>query len=200
VPELPAGPRILVPGQVEDDASVLLGCGDVSTNIGLLARTRAENPDAVLLYKPHPDVEAGQRRGKIDLADALKYADQVLPNADPVSLINAVDQVWTLTSTLGFEALIRGKKVTCLGTPFYAGWGLTRDLGEMPERRHARPDLTALVHACLVDYPRYLDPVTGMVCPVEIAVQRLADGDGLRGGRFAALWSIGQQIKAHIGL
>jgi len=75
--------------------------------------------------------------------------------------------------------------VTVLGAPFYAGWGLTRDLGPVPARRTARPDLAALVHACLIAYPRYRDPVTGMPCPVEIAVARLAcratgRGPGLR--------------------
>jgi capsular polysaccharide export protein len=38
-------------------------------------------------------------------------------------LINQVNEVWTMTSLLGFEALIRGKSVTCLGLPFYCGWG-----------------------------------------------------------------------------
>ena len=29
--------------------------------------------------------------------------------------------------------MLRGKPVTTLGAPFYAGWGLTRDLGLMPQ-------------------------------------------------------------------
>jgi capsular polysaccharide export protein len=32
----------------------------------------------------------------------------------------------------------------------------------------------ALVHAVLIDYPRYHDPVTGLPCPVEVVVDRLA--------------------------
>ena len=79
-----------------------------------------------------------------------------------------------MTSLLGFEALLRGVAVTCLGTPFYAGWGLTRDLGPTPARRGVRPSLAALVHAVLIAYPRYFDPVTGSACPVEVAVDRLA--------------------------
>ncbi|MEZ5684748.1 MAG: hypothetical protein R3D78_02115 [Paracoccaceae bacterium] len=54
-------------------------------------------------------------------------------------LIDIVDEVWTMTSLLGFEALLRGKSVTCAGMPFYAGWGLTRDLETAPERRSAAP-------------------------------------------------------------
>ena len=173
---LPKGRRILVPGQVEDDASIRLGTNEVSTNLALLQRTRAENPDAIIIYKPHPDVEAGLRKGAIPAEIARGLADLVAEDADPIALIDAVDEVWTMTSTLGFEALLRRRTVTCLGTPFYAGWGLTRDLGEVPDRRTAHPDLTALAHAVLIDYPRYFDPETGSACPVEIIVERLATG------------------------
>ncbi len=181
-PDLPGGHRILVPGQVENDASILLGCAGVKTNLGLLEAARLANPDAVIVYKPHPDVEAGLRPGRIDPEVVRGFADVVADNADPIALIEACDEVWTLTSLMGFEALIRGKPVTCLGAPFYAGWGLTTDLGWVPDRRRARPDITALAHAALIDYPRYYDPVTRTICPVEVAVDRLASGIEIRDG------------------
>ncbi|WP_295046819.1 capsular polysaccharide biosynthesis protein [uncultured Paracoccus sp.] len=170
-------PRILVPGQVQDDASIRLGAGPERTNLDLLRRVRRDNPDAHLIFKPHPDVEAGLRPGAID---ATGLADEIAAGADPIALLAHVDQVWTITSTLGFEALLRGIPVTTLGAPFYAGWGLTRDLGPVPPRRTARPDLAALAHACLIAYPRYRDPVTGLPCPAEVAVDRLRDGIGAR--------------------
>jgi len=40
LPVLPDGHRILVPGQVEDDASVRYGCDDVNTNLALLQATQ----------------------------------------------------------------------------------------------------------------------------------------------------------------
>lgn len=173
LPELPKGQRILVPGQVEDDASIQKGCVGACGNLHLLKRARAENPEAVIIYKPHPDVEAGLRLGLIAPDEVAKYADVIADNADPIALIEVVDEVWTLTSLLGFEALLRGKLVTCLGVPFYAGWGLTRDLGQIPDRRFARPTLAQLAHATLIDYPRYFDPVTQQPCPPEIVVERL---------------------------
>ncbi|MEL6587889.1 MAG: capsular polysaccharide biosynthesis protein, partial [Pseudomonadota bacterium] len=175
-PDLPAGHRILVPGQVEDDASIQLGADAVKTNLGLLRAARAANPDAVLIYKPHPDVEAGLRPGKIAATDLLGLADAVAEHADPVTLLAEVQEVWTMTSLLGFEALLRGIPVTCLGTPFYCGWGLTRDQGRVPARRRARPTLDGLVHAALIDYPRYYDPVTKTAAPVEVIVERLLTG------------------------
>jgi len=170
LPELPRGHRILVPGQVENDASILTGAGRVRSNLELLQAARAANPQAVILYKPHPDVEAGLRPGAV-AAEGL--ADLVLHQADPMALLPQVDEVWTMTSLLGFEALLRGVRVTTLGAPFYAGWGLTRAQGEIPPRRIARPRLEGLVNAALIDYPRYRDPVTGLPCPVEVIVERL---------------------------
>ena len=166
--------RILVPGQVEDDASIKLGTDSVRTNLELLQAVRKANPEADILYKPHPDVEAGLRAGAVE-AEAI--ADHVLTQTDPALLLAQVDEVWTMTSLLGFEALLRGVPVTTLGTPFYAGWGLTQDLGDVPPRRRAEPGLAGLVHAALIDYPRYFDPKTGQPCPVEVIVDRLAQSD-----------------------
>lgn len=183
--DLPKGHRILVPGQVEDDASIRLGAGEVRRNLDLLRATRAANPEAALIYKPHPDVEAGLRPGLIAPADLAGLANHVAAHADPIALIETCDEVWTMTSLLGFEALLRGKKVTTLGAPFYAGWGLTRDLGPVPaRRRHApdghplpRPDLIQLAHATLIAYPRYFDPISRRPCPPEVAAERLANGE-----------------------
>ena len=183
-PEVPlAGerPLILVPGQVEDDASIILGAGEVRTNAGLLTRARALYPEALILYKPHPDVVAGLRQGAVADDVLAQCADAVLAQGDPAILLAQVDGVVTMTSGLGFEALLRGVPVTCLGAPFYAGWGLTRDLGPVPAHRKARPSLAALAHAALITYPRYFDPISGLPCPPEVALDRLADGAGLRG-------------------
>ncbi|MDO5646457.1 capsular polysaccharide biosynthesis protein [Paracoccus sp. (in: a-proteobacteria)] len=175
-------PVILVPGQVENDASIRLGAGAERSNLALLERVRAENPGAMIVYKPHPDVESGLRPGIIAPDDLARLADHVARDANPDALLAQVDGVWTITSTLGFEALMRGVPVVTLGAPFYAGWGLTRDLGPVPVRRLARPDLAGLVHACLIDYPRYRDPISGLPCPAETAVARLRDGVPARPG------------------
>jgi len=104
---LPTGRRILVPGQVEDDASIQTGAGDINTNRALLAAARAANPAAVILYKPPPDVEAGLRAGTVE--DAESFANAVLTETNPILALLAVDAVWTMTSLLGFEALLHWK-------------------------------------------------------------------------------------------
>lgn len=198
-PRLPCDRRVvLVPGQVEDDASIRLGAGRVRSNLALLEAARAGEPGAFLVYKPHPDVEAGLRPGALPDGAGERLADLVARQTDPAALMARADAVWTMTSLLGFEALLRGVAVTCLGAPFYAGWGLTRDLAPVPERRRkvAGVTLTGLAHAALVAYPRYTDPQTGQACPVEVAVARLAEGPALHPGPFLRLLAKAQGLLA----
>ena len=168
--------HILVPGQVEDDRSVQTGGCGLTTNLDLLIRVREQAPDAYLLYKPHPDVVAGHRRGVIPDRVCLQYADEIVLDTPVSSLIAMVDEVHVNTSLAGFEALMREKQVTTYGVPFYAGWGLTRDLGPVPGRRSSKRTLDELVVAALLLYPRYLDPETGLPCPPEVVVARLSAG------------------------
>jgi capsular polysaccharide export protein len=170
----PGKRHLLVVGQVEDDRAVVAG-GGPSTNLELLKRVREANAGAHLIYKPHPDVEAGHRAGAVPREICLAIADEIAPDAPISSVIEMVDEVHVNTSLAGYEALLRGKPVTAYGVPFYAGWGLTRDLGPVPDRRTRRRSLDELVAAALLLYPRYLDPVTRLPCPPEILVRRLAD-------------------------
>ena len=185
-------PAILVPGQVEDDASILLGTKDITTNAELLEAVRRDYPDAYIIYKPHPDVEAGLREGHLDAPDA----DLVAHTADPATLLAQVDRVCTMTSLIGFEALLRGVAVSTYGAPFYAGWGLTDDRGPVPARRARKVSLDALVHATLIDYPRYHDPVSRQPCPPEIVVMRLAAGRLPKSGLSTRLLAKAQGIFA----
>ncbi|KQT45448.1 capsular biosynthesis protein [Methylobacterium sp. Leaf456] len=173
--DFPEGRRIvLVPGQVEDDASVLTGSPEVRGNLALLKAARARNPDAVLLYKPHPDVEAGFRQGAIPEAEALRFADRIVAGLSIVDLLDRVHHVETMTSLAGFEALIRGLTVATHGRPFYAGWGLTEDLAPGTDRGR-RLALDELVAGALLLYPLYLDPVAMKPCTPEHLLDRLAE-------------------------
>jgi capsular polysaccharide export protein len=179
-PERERGRRLLlVPGQVEDDMSVLAGGGGLTSNLELLRRARALEPGAEIWFRPHPDVDAGHRKGAVADADILAVADRIVRGGGMAPLLDTVDAVHVLTSLTGFEALMRGREVTCHGTPFYAGWGLTRDLGEVPPRRSRRLTLDALVAGVLILYPRYLDPVTSLPCPPEVLVGRMASASAV---------------------
>lgn len=175
LPQRTDGRRIvLVPGQVEDDMSVLAGGGGLTSNLELLRRVRALEPEAEIWWRPHPDVDAGHRLGTVPDEQALRHADRIMRGGSMAALLDHVDAVHVLTSLTGFEALMRGREVFCHGTPFYAGWGLTRDLAPVPLRRGRRLDIDQLVAGVLILYPRYLDPVTGLPCPPETLVARMA--------------------------
>ena len=183
--EWPAGKRrILVPGQVEDDLSVRLGGEGITGNADLLARVRTANPDAFILYKPHPDVEAGHRRGRIADEVATSFADIVIRDVSTAVILAEIDELHTLTSLAGFEALLRRRRVVVYGRPFYAGWGLTTDLGRVDRGR--RLTLEELVAGALILYPRYLDPVTRLPCGPELIIERLADPELWRPGFLVA--------------
>ena len=152
----PGQPVILVPGQVEDDASIKAGCVDIRTNLDLLRTVRRRFSDAYIIYKPHPDVLAGNRRGYIPMDRALSHCNRIVTDRNIIQCLECVDQVHTLTSLTGFEALLREKAVYTYGRPFYSGWGLTVD--RHPLRRRTRSlTIDELVYCSLILYPRYYD-------------------------------------------
>lgn len=174
--ERPATDRevLLVVGQVEEDASIQFGSPDLKTNEALLRRVREENPDAYIVYKPHPDVLAGLRKAGTDLTAGDMPYDELAEDVEPTSLLDSVDRLHTMTSLMGFEALMRGLPVTCHGLPFYAGWGLTDDR-LVCERRGRKRTIDELVHAALIDYPRYFSPRGRMFARPEDILVELAD-------------------------
>lgn len=165
---------ILVPGQVESDASIRYGTSLIQSNIKLLQAVRDACPSTYIIYKPHPDVLAGLRvRGESE-DNAGLWCDEVVTDVAMGTLLTAVDEVHVLTSLAGFEGLLRGKKVVCYGQPFYAGWGLTDD--QIPNVRRTRClSLDQLVAGALILYPTYVSRVTGKYTTPERALDELME-------------------------
>ncbi len=161
----------LVVGQVEDDASVKNCASLIKTNADLLKRVRADFPDDIIIYKPHPDIEAGIRVGKVD-DETLKLADAIAYDTAMPVCLDIADAVHTISSLTGFEALLRDVAVVCYGMPFYAGFGLTTDADSdtastenpakaaaiMRRQRSTPLSLEALIYGVLIDYPAYRLP------------------------------------------
>ena len=173
---------ILIPGQVEDDASIQKGCIDIKTNADLIKLVRTNNPSAYLIYKPHPDVISGNRVGKVDKNITNKYCDLVLDDSSITDCLAIADEVHTMTSLVGFEGLLRHKKVVCYGIPFYANWGLTEDRHQV-DRRTRRLVLDELVAATLILYPRYMNWETGAFTTPEFAIETLRKQIDALGGK-----------------
>ena len=160
--------KVLVVGQVEDDASIRYGAGGTRTNTALLAAVRALFPDALIAYRDHPDVARGLRPGRAD----RRHVDIAVDDQPITALLDWCDRVETITSGTGFEALLRGVPVGTHGRPFYAGWGLTDD--RMAVEPRGRATLTELAAAALIDVPAYIHPESRLPCSPERAVDAIA--------------------------
>lgn len=163
----------LVIGQVEDDASVRIGA-DGMKNIELLEQARLNSPNSHIIYKPHPDVVSGNRIGLVDIDQALKYCDEVLEGVSMPTLLDLADEIHTMTSTSGLEAILRGKRVICYGRPFWAGWGLSDDKKPQP-RRYRSLSSDELVAGAYLLYPKYVHPMNLKPCDASDLILALQE-------------------------
>lgn len=179
-PEMPPPlrePYVLVVDQTRGDASIRCGLADERSFARMLEAALDEHPATAVLLKVHPDVVAGRKRGHFEsLGAAASRVTVVARDVHPPALIEPSAAVYTVSSQMGFEALLWNKPVRTFGMPFYAGWGLTNDHLAAPERRTAARGATLddLVHAALLQYPRYLDPETGQRCEAERLIDWMA--------------------------
>jgi capsular polysaccharide export protein len=169
--------RILLVDQVFGDVSVPMAGGSPESFSRMLEDAVASGAQCVV--RTHPDVMAGFRKGY--LTEQAARTPGVILLADAVSVasvLDVVDEVWTVSSQFGLDALLRGIPVHCYAAPFYAGWGLTDDrLGEksraMLPRRSARPNVDQLVAAAFSLYPSYRDTKTWEEIDVFQAIDTL---------------------------
>lgn len=151
---------ILVIGQVEDDASIIYGTRRRKmTNNDMILEVHRRHPAALIYYRPHPDVINNNRKKYSDIKDVIDVC-VILDHKIPLhNVLKSVDHVYTMTSLVGMEALVYEKKVTTLGLPFYAGWGLTDD-ALTSQRRQRTLSLQELFAGVYLIYPRYYHPAS----------------------------------------
>lgn len=147
--------RVAVIGQVDNDKSVQLGNIDNWTMKELIHLAKMENPDADIVYRPHPDVYKGYQRSRFKARSVENVCTIANPDVPITEFLATIDHVYTITSLTGLEALVRGLKVTVVGAAFYAGWGLTDDRVSFERRRRSR-SLEELFAAVYLRYPKYL--------------------------------------------
>ena len=166
-------PLLLVVGQVADDESIKRGSLDIGGNLALCEAAREDNPDAHIVFKPHPDVVSGNRLGAIPEDVLLSVVNDIVVDINIIDCIEQCDELHTITSLSGFEALLRNTTVVTYGLPFYAGWGLTRDRYNLARRTRVRT-LDELVFLSLIAYPKYLDIESGEFIRPEDLVSMMA--------------------------
>lgn len=169
--------RILLVDQVLGDVSVPMAGGSPDSFSRMLKDAIASGAQCVV--RTHPDVMAGFRKGY--LTEQAAKASGVILLSDAVSvasILDVVDEVWTVSSQFGLDALLREKPVRCYAGPFYAGWDLTEDhLGEGAQatlsRRTARPTIDQLAAAAFGLYPVYRDTKSFAEIDVFTAIETL---------------------------
>ena len=164
---------LLVIGQVDGDASLRFGTTTITSNLQLLSAVKQRNPNRMIVYKPHPDVVSGNRSDGIDnYCEVSALCDHVETSLPIDTALRLCEEIHTMTSLAGLEALLCGKKVVTYGRPFYAGWGLTEDLCAF-ERRSRIRTLQELVYISYIHYPAYLDIASGEFTTVEKTISAL---------------------------
>lgn len=103
------------------------------------------------------------------------------------------DHVYTISAPEGMQALLCGIPLYVFGTPYYAGWGLTRDVAPQP-LRHTQASLAALFETVFIRLSEHLDPVTGAIGSLDqllsaieahrATTSRFADIDRIAGVSF----------------
>jgi len=162
---------LLVVGQVDDDMSIKTA-GFGLDSFKLLKKVREENKNEYIIYKPHPDVVFKIREGLLDIKKLKQFADLVVIDANLDSCFEVCDEVHTISSLSGFEALLRNKKVIVYGAPFYSNWGLTEDKIKI-NRRKKQLSLEELLFIAYIKYPRYISLINNNFCEVEQVIEEI---------------------------
>ena len=163
--------KVLIVLQSYGDASVDITGGGDAIFKKIYSDALAENPQADILVKLHPDTLIKRNKSYLNNnSDGRVYFIDF--DINPISLLDYVDKVYVYSSQMGLEALLLEKKVVVYGKPCYAGWGLTDDRAEI-KRRNINVTLPQLVDAVYLKYSSYFDPQNGKQIRAEEAVGKL---------------------------
>ena len=83
--------------------AVRCGGGAIQSNLALLRAVRAARPEGFILYKPHPDLEAGFRKGRIAAAELAAKVAARAPNSirKTKRLMRDAEGIWALMQREG---------------------------------------------------------------------------------------------------
>lgn len=169
--------RVLVVDQVLNDMSLQTNDVTLDDCKKMLEDAIRENPDAEIVVKLHPDSCPIRGNGSISYArkqTAFGYLNSLSKEElkkKRITLLSEainpycvfeqkIDEVYTLNSQLGWEALMYGiKKVHCYTHAWYSGWGLTDDKVILSRRKNAcKKTLEELFYRFYIDYTHYFNP------------------------------------------
>ncbi len=168
---------VVVIDQTPHDASIKFGGAEKRTITDMVAAAVRENPDATVYFKRHPDNVKTNR----NILPATARVKLLPDDADITQALDQCASVYVVTSQVGFEALLRGKKVVTFGMPFYAGWGLTEDRQPIARRTRTRT-VEELFYAACIDMSVYVNPMSGNLIEIEEAFDLIQSLRGMEVG------------------
>ncbi|NKI58365.1 hypothetical protein HCG46_08865 [Labrenzia sp. PO1] len=147
---------ILVIGQVERDESIRRGPDPYFTCEKLIEIAYRDNPGQSIHFKAHPEVLKGFAQPFSAPFRRFPELVEFPRHANMFDYANRYERIYTISSLAGFELLLRGASITTLGSPWYAGWGLTDDRATVLEARQ-EISVQVLLWAAYGAYPYYFD-------------------------------------------
>lgn len=155
---------ILVVDQKKGDASIAFAGATDDTFADMMKAAIKDNPGKKIYFKRHPD---SVHKNFNSYRNRNVKEIEVLPDDIQINLVlNKCSKIYTVSSQVGFEGLLKGKEVVCFGVPFYAGWGLTDDRTYVPRRNKSRK-IEEIFHQVCIRQSVYINPHTGKRIELE---------------------------------
>ncbi len=141
-PLKPGRPFVYFPLHVTEDYKIKSVIPQYSDQAAIIEQVADSLPPGYdLALKEHP-LSIG--RNPLALLHRLRRRPNVRllhPHTSSHELIERAAAVAVISSTVGLEALLYAKPVLTVGSPFYAGYGITLDVDRLAELREAVPAL-----------------------------------------------------------
>lgn len=125
---------ILLIDQAVNSESIISANANTYNFSRMIAYAFEAFPNSKIYIKYHPNtingisdgyLKAFVEKNRLQDHPSIKIIDEQVNGA---SLFYYFDKVFTATSTLGFEAVLRGKNVFTFADSFYSGWGFTNSV------------------------------------------------------------------------
>lgn len=191
--------RILILDEVIDREYLGKNLAKIASYEKMLDEAKKRNPGAAFfLLEPRASLNKAKSTYLHKIAEA-QGVTIIKKEVSSLSILSQADEVYTVSSTLGLDAILLDKTVHCFGAPFYAGWGLTID--HIPlKRRKATYTYEEFFAVFSMFYTRYRHPVSEEPCSFQeilrfMILQRPRSGER---GRYLACVGFEKKEQAFI--
>ena len=125
---------VLFPLHFQPETTTLVAAPFYVDQVSLIEDVARCLPIGVRLYVKEHSASIGRRSlGDYRRIDKIWNARLISPQADPFALIASAEAVVTITSTMGWEAILLERPVICFGEVFYKTFPLVVRAGDLPK-------------------------------------------------------------------